>query len=51
VKYIRDDGTWLMLRLSGTEPLARVYAEGMNPGDVQALLGAGRKMVEGTEGA
>ncbi len=50
VKYVRDDGTWVMLRLSGTEPLIRVYAEGKDPADVAALLGAGREIVMGVEG-
>src|SRR5438105_13691813 len=26
-KFFLDDGSWLLLRLSGTEPLVRVYAE------------------------
>ncbi len=34
-----------MLRLSGTEPLIRIYAEGKSPEDVQALLTAGRELV------
>jgi phosphomannomutase len=45
-KYIRDDGTWVMLRLSGTEPLIRIYAEGADPADVHALLQGGREIVE-----
>lgn len=34
-KFICDDGSWLMLRLSGTEPILRVYAEA--PTEKQAL--------------
>jgi phosphomannomutase len=49
-KYIRDDGTWVMLRLSGTEPLVRIYAEGMSPADVSALLQEGKRMVESMAG-
>jgi phosphomannomutase len=45
-KYIRDDGTWVMLRLSGTEPLVRIYAEGMSAEDVNDLLQEGKRMVE-----
>ena len=45
-KYLRDDGTWVMLRLSGTEPLVRIYAEGMSAEGVQALLEEGKRMVE-----
>jgi phosphomannomutase len=34
--------TWLLLRISGTEPLLRVYAESCSPEAVQKLLAAGR---------
>ncbi len=44
-KYIRRDGSWLLLRLSGTEPLVRIYAEARGDRDVQTLLQAGRDMV------
>ncbi len=44
-KYFREDGTWVMLRLSGTEPLVRIYAEGKSADDVQALLAAGQELV------
>jgi phosphomannomutase len=51
VKYFRDDGSWILLRLSGTEPLVRVYAEARSAEDVAALLQAGgdsvRQMAEG----
>ncbi len=40
----RDDGSWLLLRASGTEPKLRFYAEGRSPGDVDALLAEGRRM-------
>jgi phosphoglucomutase len=26
-KFVFDDGTWMLLRLSGTEPLLRLYVE------------------------
>ncbi|MCB0075231.1 MAG: phosphoglucomutase/phosphomannomutase family protein, partial [Caldilineaceae bacterium] len=28
VKYVMDDGSWLLIRPSGTEPVLRIYAEG-----------------------
>lgn len=34
--------TWLLLRVSGTEPLLRVYAESCSPESVQRVLEAGR---------
>lgn len=45
VKLIFDAQTWLLFRLSGTEPLARVYAEACSPKDLKKLLDAGRKFV------
>jgi len=45
-KCLRQDGTWLLFRLSGTEPLVRVYAEGLSEGEVESLLSAGRDLVE-----
>jgi len=50
MKYVRADGSWIMLRLSGTEPLARVYAEGRSESDVRALLEAGRSLMLGIVG-
>jgi len=41
----RDDGSWLLVRASGTEPKLRFYAEGRSPGDVDSLLAEGRRMV------
>jgi len=31
VKLIFDDNNWLLFRLSGTEPVARIYAEACSP--------------------
>lgn len=45
VKLIFDDQTWLLFRLSGTEPVARVYAEACSPKDLKKLLDAGKKFV------
>jgi phosphomannomutase len=41
VKFIAKDGSWLMLRGSGTEPILRIYAEGKSDADAQALLKLG----------
>jgi phosphomannomutase len=46
-KFFRDDGSWLLIRLSGTEPLVRVYAETKDEGEIGPLLDAGEKMVRG----
>jgi len=47
VKFLLDDDAWLLLRPSGTEPLVRVYAEAPTADVVDALLAAGRELVEG----
>ena len=44
VKYIMADGSWLLIRPSGTEPVLRVYAEGRTPEMVKALLGYGEEV-------
>lgn len=44
VKYYLDDGSWLLIRPSGTEPVLRVYAEAPNDDRVKALLSFGEEM-------
>ena len=46
-KFFLDDGSWLLIRLSGTEPLVRVYAETKSQGELAPLLDAGERMVKG----
>ncbi len=41
IKYRFADGSWLLMRPSGTEPVLRVYAEASTPEQVQALLEVG----------
>ena len=41
-KFFRDDGSWLLIRFSGTEALLRIYAEARSAEDVTALLAEGR---------
>jgi phosphomannomutase len=45
-KIFLDDGTWLLVRPSGTEPKLRVYAEAGSQGRADELLAAGREIVE-----
>src|SRR5881409_1709766 len=47
VKFFVDDGSWLLMRLSGTEPLVRVYAETKEERELAPLLDAGVKIVKG----
>jgi alpha-D-glucose phosphate-specific phosphoglucomutase len=44
VKYLIEDGSWLLIRPSGTEPVLRVYAEGRSSEMVQALLSYGEQV-------
>ena len=44
VKYYLDDGSWLLIRPSGTEPVLRVYAEAADDERVAALLNFGEEM-------
>ena len=46
-KFFVDDGSWLLIRTSGTEPLVRVYTEATSPDAREALVGAGEKLVRG----
>jgi phosphomannomutase len=46
-KFYRSDGSWLLIRFSGTEALLRVYAEARSPEDVDALLAEGRGIAAG----
>jgi phosphomannomutase len=45
-KYLLDDGSWLLLRLSGTEPLLRIYAEASSPALARSLIAAGRDVLQ-----
>ena len=47
VKWFVDDGSWLLVRLSGTEPLVRVYTETRAQNEVKPMLDAGERMVRG----
>ena len=44
-KLLLSDGSWLLVRPSGTEPKMRVYAEAGSRERVDALLEAGRELV------
>ena len=44
VKYRLADGSWLLIRPSGTEPVLRIYAEARSPEAVERLLAAGERL-------
>lgn len=43
-KYYLEDGDWLLLRFSGTEPLIRIYCETTDAARVRPLLEEGRRL-------
>jgi phosphomannomutase len=43
-RFLLEDGGWLLVRFSGTEPLLRVYAESSSMEKVQRLLDLGLEM-------
>ncbi|HSD72174.1 MAG TPA: phosphoglucomutase/phosphomannomutase family protein, partial [Thermoanaerobaculia bacterium] len=45
IKLILDDGSWILVRESGTEPLARLYVESKSDEDVAALTRAAKDLV------
>lgn len=47
VKFIFTDGSWMLMRPSGTEPLVRIYAESENKQDLEVLLEQGRNYLLG----
>ena len=46
-KFFLADGSWLLIRASGTEPLVRVYTEATTADAREALLVAGERLVRG----
>jgi phosphomannomutase len=44
-KFFTPDGSWLLVRASGTEPLVRVYTEATTPDARDALVEAGARLV------
>jgi len=47
-KFFLDDGSWLLVRASGTEPLVRVYTEATTEATREALVEAGERLVRGS---
>jgi phosphomannomutase len=47
-KFFTADGSWLLIRTSGTEPLVRVYTEATSEATRDAMLEAGEALVRGS---
>jgi len=46
-RYKLSDGSWLLIRFSGTEPLVRIYAESSSDEEVQKFIQYGQELVAG----
>ena len=46
IKLICEDGSWLMLRPSGTEPLVRAYSESKSLKKAKELIKIGEKLLK-----
>ena len=44
-KFVMEDGGWLLVRFSGTEPLIRVYTETSQKEKLDAILADGQKLL------
>ena len=47
-KFFVEDGSWLIVRTSGTEPLVRIYTEATSEATREAMLAAGEGLVRGS---
>jgi len=46
IKIIYPDGSWILLRPSGTEPVFRIYVESQDPISVQELAKVGSELIK-----
>jgi phosphomannomutase len=46
IKHILEDGSWLLLRASGTEPVVRIYAEAQTPERARHLAEEGHYLLK-----
>ncbi|HLB25396.1 MAG TPA: phosphoglucomutase/phosphomannomutase family protein [Nitrospirota bacterium] len=44
-KFILDDGSWILMRLSGTEPVVRIYVEANSADELMALSKEGERFI------
>lgn len=47
VKFLFEDGSWILMRPSGTEPMVRIYAESESREELNELLEAGESYLLG----
>lgn len=46
-KYMLEDDSWVLMRMSGTEPVVRIYVESVSESRLNALIDASRRLVLG----
>ncbi len=46
IKFVMEDGSWLLIRPSGTEPKVRVYAEASNESQLNKIIEEGIQMAK-----
>jgi phosphomannomutase len=46
-KFIMEDGSWLLFRKSGTEPVVRLYGEASSDDKLNAIMKSGREFILG----
>ncbi len=44
-KFILDNDSWMAIRLSGTEPVARLYLEAHSPRELKKLVSEGKRLL------
>ncbi|MBI2863388.1 MAG: phosphoglucomutase/phosphomannomutase family protein [Chloroflexi bacterium] len=44
LRYVLADGSWLLIRFSGTEPIMRIYTETGSPERIKRILDEGRRL-------
>ncbi len=44
MKFVTDDGSWLLFRLSGTEPLLRIYSEATSQKLAESFVARGKEL-------
>ena len=47
VKLVLEDGSWMLFRKSGTEPVVRLYGEASSDARLSEVMNAGRKFILG----
>ena len=45
LKLVLDDGSWVCYRLSGTEPVVRLYSEARTESDLEKLSAAAKQWI------